>query len=33
MVSPLQFVEMAMEKEHLMGKPLIWAQWPSEEKA
>lgn len=31
MVSPLQFVEMVMEKEHLVGKPLVWAQWPNEE--
>lgn len=30
-VSPLDFVEMVMEKEHLTGKPLIWAQWPNEE--
>lgn len=30
-VSPLDFVEMVMEKEHLVGKPLIWAQWPNEE--
>ena len=27
-----EFVEMVMEKEHLVGKPLVWAQWPNEEK-
>ena len=26
-----EFVEMVMEKEHLVGKPLVWAQWPNEE--
>ena len=31
-VSPLEFVTMTMEKEHLVGKPIIWAQWPNEEK-
>jgi len=31
-VSPLQFVEMVMEKEHLVGKPIIWAEWPNKEK-
>jgi hypothetical protein len=25
-VSPLQFVEMVMEKEHLVGKPIFWAE-------
>lgn len=30
-VSPLQFVEMVMEKEHLVGKPIIWAEWPNKE--
>lgn len=27
-----EFVEMVLEKEHLVGKPLVWAQWPNEEK-
>ena len=27
-----EFVEMVMEKEHLVGKPLVWAQWPNREK-
>ena len=31
-VSPLQFVEMVMEKEHLIGKPIFWAEWPNHEK-
>ena len=31
-VSPLEFVTMVMEKEHLVGKPLIWAEWPNKEK-
>jgi hypothetical protein len=31
-VSPLQFVEMVMEKEHLIGKPIFWAEWPNKEK-
>jgi hypothetical protein len=31
-VSPLQFVEMVMEKEHLVGKPIFWAKWPNKEK-
>jgi hypothetical protein len=31
-VSPLQFVEMVMEKEHLVGKPIIWVEWPNKEK-
>ena len=30
-VSPLEFVTMTLEKEHLIGKPLIWAQWPTPE--
>jgi hypothetical protein len=32
-VSPLEFVTMIMEKEHLIGKPLFWAEWPNKEKA
>ena len=31
-VSALEFVTMVFEKEHLVGKPIIWAQWPTEEK-
>ena len=31
-VSPLRFVEMVMEKEHLIGKPIFWAEWPNKEK-
>ena len=31
-VSPLDFVTMTLEKEHLVGRPVIWAQWPNEEK-
>jgi hypothetical protein len=28
-VSPLEFVKMVTEKEHLTGIPIIWAQWPN----
>jgi len=31
-VLPLEFVTMVMEKEHLIGKPLFWAEWPNKEK-
>ncbi len=31
-VSPLEFVTMVMEKEHLVGRPLFWAEWPNKEK-
>ena len=31
-VSPLDFVTITLEKEHLVGRPIIWAQWPNEEK-
>ena len=31
-VSPLEFVTMVMEKEHLIGKPIFWSQWPNKEK-
>lgn len=31
-VSALDFVEMTLEKEHLVGRPIIWAEWPTEEK-
>ncbi len=30
-VSPLEFVEMVMEKEHLIGNPIFWAEWPNKE--
>jgi hypothetical protein len=30
-VSPLDFVTMVMEREHLVGKPLFWAEWPNKE--
>jgi len=30
-VSPLQFVEMVLEKEDCVGKPIIWAEWPNKE--
>jgi len=32
-VSPLEFVTAVLEKEHLVGKPIMWAQWPNEEKS
>jgi len=31
-VSPLEFVTAVLEKENLVGKPSMWAQWPNEEK-
>ena len=31
-VPPLEFVEIVYEKEHLIGRPIVWAQWPNEEK-
>jgi hypothetical protein len=31
-VSPMEFVTAVLEKEHLVGKPIMWAQWPNEEK-
>jgi hypothetical protein len=31
-VTPLEFVKMVTEKEHLTGTPIIWAQWPNREK-
>jgi len=31
-VFPLDFVTMTLEKEHWVGRPIIWAQWPNEEK-
>jgi len=30
-VSPLEFVEMVMDKEHLVGNPIVWTQWPNKE--
>jgi hypothetical protein len=30
-VSPLEFVTITLEKEHLVGKPMIWAEWPNKE--
>jgi hypothetical protein len=30
-VSPLEFVTAVLKKEHLVGKPIMWAQWPNEE--
>jgi hypothetical protein len=32
-VSPLEFMEMVMEKEHLVGNPIFWAEWPNKERA
>ena len=32
-VSPLGFVTTTLEKEHWVGRPIIWAQWPNEEKS
>jgi len=31
-VSPLEFVTMTLEKEHIVGRPIIWAEWPNREK-
>jgi hypothetical protein len=28
----VSFVEMVMEKEHLIGKPIFWTEWPNKEK-
>ena len=30
-VSPLEFVTMALEREHLVGRPVMWAEWPNPE--
>lgn len=30
-VSALEFVEMVYEKEHLIGRPIVWAEWPTKE--
>ena len=32
-VSALEFVTITMEKEHLVGRPIIWAEWPNKEQA
>jgi hypothetical protein len=31
-VSPADFVDMVMDKEDAVGKPIFWAQWPNREK-
>jgi hypothetical protein len=31
-VSVEEFVRLVEDKEHLVGLPIVWAQWPSEEK-
>jgi hypothetical protein len=31
-VSPTEFVDMVMDKEDAIGKPLFWAEWPNREK-
>jgi hypothetical protein len=31
-VSPKQFVESTFGNRHLVGRPVIWAEWPSREK-
>jgi hypothetical protein len=31
-VSPTEFVDMVMDKEDAIGKPLFWAEWPNKEK-
>ena len=31
-VSPFEFVEIVYEKECLIGRPIVWAQWPNKEK-
>ena len=28
-VSPLEFNHMTLDKEHLVGKPIFWAEWPN----
>ena len=30
-VSPLEFVTIVLKKEHLIGRPIIWAEWPNAE--
>jgi len=31
-VSPLMFTHMVSDKEHVIGKPIFWAEWPNKEK-
>jgi hypothetical protein len=31
-VSPADFVDMVMDKEDAIGKPIFWAEWPNREK-
>ena len=31
-VSPADFVDMVMDKEDAIGKPILWAEWPNREK-
>jgi hypothetical protein len=31
-VSPTDFVDMVMDKEDAIGKPILWAEWPNREK-
>jgi len=31
-VSPTDFVDMVMDKEGAIGKPILWAEWPNREK-
>ena len=31
-VSPFEFVEIVYEKECLIGRPIVWAQWSNKEK-
>jgi hypothetical protein len=31
-VSPTDFVDMVMDKEDAIGKPLFWAEWPNKER-
>jgi hypothetical protein len=32
LVNPAEFIHIVQEKEDLTGTPIIWAQWPNEEK-
>ncbi len=31
-VSPTDFVDMVMDKEDAIGKPIFWAEWPNRER-
>jgi hypothetical protein len=31
-VSPTDFVDMVLDKENAIGKPIFWAEWPNKEK-